>query len=392
MEGEIEHFKREKEASIKAQDFEKAAKLRDDERKAKEELARMKKNWKESKSEVEVQVNHEDIAAIVSKWTGVPLASLEEKETARLLRMEDELHRRVIGQEEAIRAISHAVRRARSGLRNPRRPIGAFIFLGPTGVGKTLLARALAQFMFGDEDAMITVDCSEYGEKFNVSRLVGAPPGYVGYEEGGQLTEKVRRRPYSVILLDEIEKAHPDVFNILLQLMEEGRLTDSFGRKVDFRNTLVIMTSNVGADLVKKNTEMGFMAAKEEVNYENLKKKLLDETKRFFRPEFLNRVDEVIVFHPLTRQDLDQIIDIELKEVKDRLKDKKIDLVLSPETVKFLIDKGYDPVFGARPLRRTVQRYIENILAEEILMGKFKEGDKIEAVLRGEVIQFEKAS
>ena len=392
LEGEIESFKREKEASIKAQDFEKAAKLRDDERRAKEELSRMKKNWKESKSEVEVQVTAEDIAHIVSKWTGVPLARLEEKETARLLRMEDELHGRVIGQEEAVRAISHAVRRSRSGLRNPRRPIGAFIFLGPTGVGKTLLARALAEFMFGEEDAMCVIDCSEYGEKFNVSRLVGAPPGYVGYEEGGQLTEKVRRRPYTVVLFDEIEKAHPDVFNILLQLMEEGRLTDSFGRKVDFRNTIVIMTSNVGADLVRRHVDMGFKPQTDEINYENLKRKLLDETKKVFRPEFLNRVDDIIVFHPLVRQDLEQIIEFELKEVKDRLKDKKIDLELSDEVLKFLIDKGYDPVFGARPLKRTVQRYIENVLAEEILSGKFHEGDKIQALLRGETIQFEKIS
>ena len=392
LEVEIESFKREKESSIKAQDFEKAAKLRDDERKAKEELARMKKNWKESKSEVEVQVTGEDIAYIVSKWTGVPLARLEEKETARLLRMEDELHKRVIGQDEAIRAISHAVRRARSGLRNPRRPIGAFVFLGPTGVGKTLLARALAEFMFGDGDAMVVIDCSEYGEKFNVSRLVGAPPGYVGYEEGGQLTEKVRRRPYTVVLFDEIEKAHPDVFNILLQLMEEGRLTDSFGRKVDFRNTIVIMTSNVGADLVRKQGDLGFKPQTDELTYETLKRKLLDETKRFFRPEFLNRIDDIIVFHPLSRQDLEQVIEFELKEVVDRLKDKKMELLLSPEVIKSLIDKGYDPVFGARPLKRTIQRYIENILAEEILGGKFKEGDKIQAVLRGESIQFEKVS
>ncbi|HLD50545.1 MAG TPA: ATP-dependent Clp protease ATP-binding subunit, partial [bacterium] len=392
LEVEIESFKREKESSIKAQYFEKAAKLRDDERKAKEELARMKKNWKESKSEVEVQVTGEDIAYIVSKWTGVPLARLEEKETARLLRMEDELHKRVIGQDEAIRAISHAVRRARSGLRNPRRPIGAFVFLGPTGVGKTLLARALAEFMFGDGDAMVVIDCSEYGEKFNVSRLVGAPPGYVGYEEGGQLTEKVRRRPYTVVLFDEIEKAHPDVFNILLQLMEEGRLTDSFGRKVDFRNTIVIMTSNVGADLVRKQGDLGFKPQTDELTYETLKRKLLDETKRFFRPEFLNRIDDIIVFHPLSRQDLEQVIEFELKEVVDRLKDKKMELLLSPEVIKSLIDKGYDPVFGARPLKRTIQRYIENILAEEILGGKFKEGDKIQAVLRGESIQFEKVS
>ncbi|MBI3313513.1 MAG: ATP-dependent Clp protease ATP-binding subunit [Candidatus Omnitrophica bacterium] len=392
LETEIESFKREKEAAIKAQDFEKAAKLRDDERKAKEELARVRKSWKESKSEVEVQVTDEDISHIVSKWTGVPLARLEEKETARLLRMEDELHQRVVGQSEAVRAISHAVRRARSGLRNPRRPIGAFIFLGPTGVGKTLLARALAGFMFGDEDAMVVVDCSEYGEKFNVSRLVGAPPGYVGYEEGGQLTEKVRRRPYSVVLLDEIEKAHPDVFNILLQLMEEGRLTDAYGRKVDFRNTILIMTSNVGADLIKKQNEMGFKKENEEQNYETIKRKLLDETKKVFRPEFLNRVDDIIVFHPLTRQDLEQIVEIELHEVKDRLKEKKMEIILSPEVTKFLIDKGYDPVFGARPLKRTLQRYIENVLAEEILSGKFQEGDKVRAELRGEVIHFEKAT
>ncbi len=392
VETEIEALRREKESSIKAQDFEKAAKMRDDERKAKEELQRMKKSWKESKSEVEVQVTEEDIAYVVSKWTGVPLARLEEKETARLLKMEESLHKRIIGQDEAIRAISHAVRRSRSGLRNPRRPIGSFIFLGPTGVGKTLLARALADFMFGNEDSVIVVDCSEYGEKFNVSRLVGAPPGYVGYEEGGQLTEKVRRRPYSVVLLDEIEKAHPDVFNILLQLMEEGRLTDSFGRKVDFRNTVVIMTSNVGADLVRKQGDLGFAPKKDEMNYDGLKQKLLDETKKVFRPEFLNRVDDMIVFHPLTRQDLEQIIHIELKEVHDRLKDKKMELVLSEEVLKFLIDQGYDPVFGARPLKRTIQRFIENVLAEEILEGKFSEGDKIVAEIRGERISFEKAT
>jgi len=393
IEGEIESFKREKEASIKAQDFEKAAKLRDEERKAKEHLQALKKNWKESKSEIEVAVSDEDIAYVVSKWTGVPLARLEEKETSRLLRMEDELHNRVIGQQEAITAVSHAVRRSRSGLRNPRRPMGSFIFLGPTGVGKTLLARALAEYMFGDEDAIITVDCSEYGEKFNVSRLVGAPPGYVGYEEGGQLTEKVRRRPYSVVLFDEIEKAHPDVFNILLALMEEGRLTDSFGRKVDFRNTIIIMTSNVGADLVRRQSDMGFKQPEvKEINYDKLKTKLLDEVKKTFRPEFLNRIDDIIVFHPLFRHDLEQIISFELKDVKERLKEKKIELNLTPEVLTFLIDKGYDPVFGARPLRRTIQKYLENVLAEEILSGKFKDGDKIQAELRGEIVQFEKAS
>ncbi|HOG23356.1 MAG: Negative regulator of genetic competence ClpC/MecB [Candidatus Omnitrophica bacterium ADurb.Bin292] len=392
METEIESLRREKEASIKGQDFEKAAKLRDEERKAKEELQKMKKNWKESKSEVEIQVTAEDIAFVVSKWTGVPLARLEEKETARLLKMEEEIHQGVIGQDEAITAIANAVRRSRSGLRNPRRPIGTFIFLGPTGVGKTLLARALAEFMFGDRDAVITVDCSEYSEKFNVSRLVGAPPGYVGYEEGGQLTEKVRRRPYSVVLLDEIEKAHPDMFNILLQLMEEGRLTDSLGRKVDFRNTIVIMTSNVGADLVRKQGDLGFGVRTDDMNYDSLKTKLLDETKKVFRPEFLNRVDDIIVFHPLSRQDLEQIIHIELGEVKDRLKEKAMELLLSDEVLKFLIDQGYDPVFGARPLKRTIQRYVENVLAEEILSGKFQEGDKIQAEIRGDRVVFEKAT
>jgi len=392
LEVQIEELKREKEASIKGQDFERAAKLRDEERKAKDELARLRKSWKESKSEVEIQVTEEDIATIVAKWTGVPLQRLEEKETARLLRMEDELHKRVIGQGEAMKAISNAVRRSRSGLRSPKRPIGAFVFLGPTGVGKTLLARALAEFMFGDEDAMIAIDCSEYMEKFNVSRLVGAPPGYVGYEEGGQLTEKVRRRPYSVVLFDEIEKAHPDVFNVLLQMMEEGRLTDSFGRKVDFRNTLIVMTSNVGVDLINKQGELGFRPQNAEETYEGIKRKLLEEVKKVFRPEFLNRVDDIIVFHPLRREDLEKVVEIELKELKTRLKEKKMEISLSPEVIKFLIDKGYDATYGARPLKRTIQRYVENVLAEEILSGKFQEGDKVRAELRGEIITFEKGS
>ena len=366
--------------------------MRDEERKAKEELAKIKKSWKESKSEIEIEVGEEDIAVIVSKVTGVPLQRLEEKEQTRLLRMEDELHKRVIGQEEAIKAIAHAVRRSRSGLRNPKRPIGNFIFMGPTGVGKTLLARALAEFMFGDLDAVVQIDMSEYGEKFNVSRLVGAPPGYVGYEEGGQLTEKVRRRPYSVILLDEIEKAHPDVFNILLQVMEDGRLTDSFGRRVDFRNTVLIMTSNIGAEVLKKGGDLGFKPKDYDESYQAMKTKFLDESKKSFRPEFLNRVDDIIVFHQLTREDLERVIEFELREVMERMKDKKMELVLSPEVIKFLIDKGYDPAFGARPLKRTIQRYVENVLAEEILGGKFHEGDKVRAVLKGETIFFEKAS
>jgi len=392
LEASIEEFKMEKEAAIKAQDFERAAKLRDEERHAKEELARVKKSWKESKSEVEVEVVAEDIAVVVSKSTGVPLQRLEEKEQSRLLRMEDEVHKRVIGQDEAIKAIAHAVRRSRSGLRNPKRPIGNFIFMGPTGIGKTLLARALAEFMFGDQDAMIQIDMSEYGEKFNVSRLLGAPPGYVGYEEGGQLTEKVRRRPYSVVLLDEIEKAHPDVFNILLQVMEDGRLTDSFGRRVDFRNTVLIMTSNIGSEMLKKQGDLGFKPKGAEENYQNMKDRFLEEAKKVFRPEFLNRVDDIIVFHQLTREDLEQIVEIELTEVMERIKDRKMELVLSSEVVKFLIDRGYDPVFGARPLKRTIQKYIENVLAEEILSGKFKEGDKVKAVLKGEMVVFEKSS
>ena len=392
IESQIEELKLEKEAAIKGQDFERAAKLRDEERKAKEELARLRKSWKESKSEVEIQVTEEDIATIVSKWTGVPLQRLEEKEMARLLRMEDELHKRVIGQEEAVHATANAVRRSRSGLRSPKRPIGAFVFLGPTGVGKTLLARALAEFMFGNEDAVVTIDCSEYMEKFNVSRLVGAPPGYVGYEEGGQLTEKVRRRPYSVVLFDEIEKAHPDVFNVLLQMMEDGRLTDSFGRKVDFRNTIIIMTSNIGADLISKQGELGFRPKGEAENYESMKRKLIEEVKKVFRPEFLNRVDDIIVFHSLRREDLEKIIEIELKELKTRLKEKKMELNLSLEVLKFLTDKGYDATYGARPLKRTIQRYLENVLAEEILSGKFQEGDKIRAELRGEIVTFEKGS
>jgi len=394
VEAEIEQYRIEKEAAIKAQDFERAAKLRDSERQAKERLNQIKKSWKESKSETEVCVTEEDIAYIVSKQTGVPLQRLEEKETSRLLKMEEELHKRIIGQDYPIKAIANAVRRSRSGLRNPRRPIGSFIFLGPTGVGKTLLARALAEFMFGDEEALITLDMSEYSEKFNVSRLVGAPPGYVGYEEGGQLTERVRRRPYSVVLFDEIEKAHPDTFNTLLQVMEDGRLTDSFGRKVDFRNTLVIMTSNVGANLIKKQEEMGFKAVTDESTqgYESLKKKLTDEAKKTFRPEFLNRVDDIIVFHKLTKDDLKKIIDIEITEVTRRLHEKKIELSISKDTVQFLIEKGYDPIYGARPLRRAIQNYVENILAEEILLGKFKEGDKILANVRADRIVFEKTS
>jgi ATP-dependent Clp protease ATP-binding subunit ClpC len=392
-EKKIQEFRVEKEAAIKEQDFEKAAKLRDQERKAKEELEKLKKEWKESKTETQVTITPEDIATIVAKWTGVPLARLEEAETARLLKMGEELHKRVVGQDEAIDAVVHAVRRSRSGLGNPNRPIGSFLFLGPTGVGKTLLAKALAEFMFGDSDAVITIDMSEYGEKFNVSRLVGAPPGYVGYEEGGQLTEKVRRRPYSVVLLDEVEKAHPDVFNILLQVMEEGRLTDSFSRKVDFRNTIVIMTSNVGADLVKRSDSLGFKQSQsgDEFDYESLKAKLLDRVKKVFRPEFLNRIDETVVFHQLDKKHLKNIVYIEMAQVIDRIAEKKMKLELSEQTVDFLIEKGFDPAYGARPLKRTIQKHVENVLSEQILSGKFKEGDTIRAIVVGDTLDFDKA-
>ncbi|MDD5137061.1 MAG: ATP-dependent Clp protease ATP-binding subunit [Candidatus Omnitrophica bacterium] len=324
VEEKMEAVKKEKEQSVKGQDFEKAAKFRDEERKLKEELADIKKEWKESRGKIEPKVSDEDIAHIVSKWTGIPIVKLEEKEQAKFLNMEEGLHKRVVGQDESISVIAHAVRRSRAGIKDPRRPIGSFIFLGPTGVGKTLVARALAEFMFGDEDAIIQIDMSEYMEKFNVSRLVGAPPGYVGYDEGGQLTEKVRRRPYSVVLLDEIEKAHPDVFNILLQMLEEGRLTDSFGRKVDFKNTIIIMTSNIGAETLKKQGSIGFKSQEEEVTYQSMRSRLLEEVKKVFKPEFLNRVDDIIVFRPLTKEDLDKIIEFEIRDVESRLKDKNI--------------------------------------------------------------------
>lgn len=394
LESEIEQLRKEKEAAIKSQDFEKAALFRDRERESKEKLEKMKEDWKKRKSESMPEVGEEDIAQIVSQWTGIPVVRLEEKESEKLLRLEEEIHKRVVGQDEAIGAIAHAIRRSRAGIKDPRRPIGSFIFLGPTGVGKTLLGRALASFMFGDENALIQLDMSEYMEKFNVSRLVGAPPGYVGYEEGGQLTEKVRRRPYSVVLLDEIEKAHPDVFNILLQVLEEGRLTDSFGRKVDFRNVVLIMTSNIGAEMLKKQGSLGFKSQKEEVSYKDMKERLLDEVKRTFKPEFLNRIDDSIVFHPLNREHLEKIVEIEVNEVSERLKEQDITVELDRQAKDFLIEKGFDPVFGARPLKRTIQRYLENPLAEEIIGGKFKQNKypeghrKVKVSRKGEELVF----
>ena len=389
MEEKVESIRKEKESFIKSQDFEKAASLRDQERAARQELEKLNHEWSQARDKMRPEVTAEDIAKIVSQWTGIPLFRLEEKEGEKLMKIEDELHERVIGQNEAIDAIAHAVRRSRAGIKDPKRPIGSFIFLGPTGVGKTLLARALAEFMFGDEEALIQLDMSEYMEKFNVSRLIGAPPGYVGYEEGGQLTEKVRRRPYSVILLDEIEKAHPDVFNLLLQVFEEGRLTDSFGRKVDFRNTVIIMTSNVGAELLRKTGSLGFKTQKEEVTYQDMKDKLLEEVKRTFKPEFLNRIDDIIVFRQLLKEDLYRIIDIEIGYVIERLKEKSIVLEVNQEAKEFLIEKGFDPVFGARPLKRTIQRFLEDPLASEIITKKFKEGSVVKVTRKNQELIFE---
>ncbi len=377
VEGRIDLLRKEKEGAVKGQDFEKAASLRDREREAKSELERMRRDWSRSKAEAQPVITEEDIAHIVSKWTGIPVVRLEEKETQKLLRMEEVVHQRVVGQQEAIEVISNAIRRSRAGLKDPKRPIGSFVFLGPTGVGKTLLARALAEFLFGDEEAIIQVDMSEYMEKFNVSRLVGAPPGYVGYEEGGQLTERVRRRPYSVVLLDEIEKAHPDVFNLLLQVLEEGRLTDSFGRKVDFKNALLIMTSNIGTDQLRKQGSLGFKTAKGDATYEDMKGQLMEEVKKAFKPEFLNRVDDVIVFRPLTREDLQKIVDIEMTEVFARVKEQGVTLELTPPAREFLIEKGFDLAYGARPLKRTIARFLEDPLAQEIIAGTFKEGSTI---------------
>ena len=388
LEEKVEGLRKEKESFIKSQDFEKAASLRDQERQARQELEQLNRDWSQAKDKMRPELNEEDIAKIVAQWTGIPIIRLEEKESEKLLKIEDELHKRVVGQNEAIEAIAHAVRRSRAGIKDPRRPIGSFVFLGPTGVGKSLLARALAEFMFGDEDALIQLDMSEYMEKFNVSRLIGAPPGYVGYEEGGQLTERIRRRPYSVILLDEIEKAHPDIFNLLLQVFEEGRLTDSFGRKVDFRNTVIIMTSNVGADLIRRAGSLGFKAQKEDISYQEMKDKLLEAVKHTFKPEFLNRIDDIIVFRQLQKEDLFRIVDIEIGHVASRLKEQNISLEVSPEAKEFLIDKGFDPVFGARPLKRTIQRYLEDPLASEIISKKFKDGSAVKVARKNDELIF----
>lgn len=377
LEVDLEAMRSEKNAAVQSQEFEKAASFRDKEQRLKEELEETKAAWKEKQGKTESQVTPEDIATVVAMWTGIPVSKIAETETVKLLNMEETLHERVIGQGEAVTAISQAIRRARAGLKDPTRPIGSFIFLGPTGVGKTELARALAETMFGDEDAMIRVDMSEYMEKHSTSRLVGSPPGYVGHEEGGQLTEQVRRKPYSVVLLDEIEKAHPDVFNMLLQVLDDGRLTDSQGRVVDFRNTVIIMTSNVGAQTLRKNRYVGFNLQDSDHDYEGMKSKMLEELKKAFRPEFLNRIDEMIVFHSLEKEHLRQIVSLMTNELARRLEEQNIELEISEEAKDKITDIGYDPEYGARPLRRAIQKHIEDRLSEELLKGTVLTGGKV---------------
>ncbi|MFP3324489.1 ATP-dependent Clp protease ATP-binding subunit [Planococcus sp. SIMBA_160] len=377
LEARLEAARSEKNEAVQSQEFEKAASLRDAEQKLKDELDQTKKEWKEKQGKEESEVTVEDIAKVVSMWTGVPVSRLAQTESDKLLNLEQILHSRVIGQDEAVTSISKAIRRARAGLKDPKRPIGSFIFLGPTGVGKTELAKALAESMFGDEDAMIRIDMSEYMERHTTSRLVGSPPGYVGYEEGGQLTEKVRRKPYSVVLLDEIEKAHPEVFNILLQVLEDGHLTDSKGRRVDFRNTVIIMTSNVGAQELKYNKYVGFNLEDSKTDYKDMKGKMLAELKKAFRPEFLNRVDDMIVFHSLEKNDLRKIVELMTQQLTARLKEQDIDLELTEAALDKIAKEGYDPEYGARPLRRSLQKYVEDRLSEELLKGTAIAGQRI---------------
>jgi ATP-dependent Clp protease ATP-binding subunit ClpC len=395
VEDAILEVRREKETAIETQDFEKAASLRDRERKLLNQRHELEEKWRESDEAAEISIGEDEIAEVTAMWTGIPVTKLTEAETHRLLRMEEALHKRVVGQDEPVKAVSRAIRRSRAGLKDPHRPAGSFIFLGPSGVGKTELARTLAEFLFGDEQALIQVDMSEFMEKHAVSRLVGSPPGYVGYDEGGQLTESVRRRPYSVVLLDEIEKAHPDVFNILLQILEDGRLTDAQGRAVDFRNSIIIMTSNIGAATISKGQVLGFgePVAEGGLEYDEMKERVTGELKKVFRPEFLNRVDEVIVFHKLSREEISNIVELMMSRVEDQLKDREIGLALTPAAKELLVEVGFDPTMGARPLRRAIQRHVEDLLAEEVLSGRFPRGSTVlldredDHLLISEVIQ-----
>ncbi len=391
IESRIEEVRRQKEKAVRNQDFEEAARYRDEEERLKRKYRESREAWLQEVDACRPLVTEEDIAAVVSSWTGIPVSRLAMEEREKLVRMEEEIHKRIVGQEEAVKAVCRAIRRSRAGLKDPRRPIGSFIFLGPSGVGKTELAKALAEFLFGKEDALITLDMSEYMEKFTVSRLIGSPPGYVGYEEGGQLTEKVRRRPYSVVLFDEIEKANPEIFNILLQIMEEGRLTDAQGRIIDFKNTIVIMTSNLGARMIASQSGIGFGEKKEEgLSYQEIKQRVMEEVKRVFTPEFLNRVDEIIVFRPLKQKEIEQIVELLMRETKTRLKDRSMEIELTPEARSFIAKEGYDPNFGARPLRRAIQRLVEDPLSDLILQGVFKEGDRIVVTLEDGKISFTK--
>ncbi len=388
LEQEYRKIAREKDLAIRLQNFEEAVKLREEEERLKKLLEETKRDWKKNQDKNRPNISREEVAYIVSKMTGIPLLRMEEEETRKLLHMEDELHERIVGQEEALSAVSRAIRRSRAGLKGERRPIGSFIFLGPTGVGKTELARALASFLFNSEDALIRIDMSEYMERFSSSRLVGAPPGYVGYEEGGQLTEKVRRRPYSVVLFDEIEKAHPDMFNILLQVLDDGYLTDSLGRKVDFRNTVLIMTSNLGTRMVGKAGTLGFQKSSEYDMFGKMKGAIQDELKKSFNPEFLNRIDDIIIFHPLEKKHIEIIVDMLIRELNEKMVEKGVYLEVSEELKRWLIEEGYDPTYGARPMRRCVQKNIEDPLSEEILKGQFKDSKKIKGVLKDNAPSF----
>jgi len=388
LETEIEEIRRRKERAIKEQDFEGAAAMRDKEKQAKEKLEAILAEWKVNRDEKRVRVDEEDIMQVVAKWTGIPLQRMGRDEARKLLDMERELMKVVIGQQEAVVALCKALRRSRADLKDPKRPIGTFALLGPTGVGKTLLAKTLAEQMFGDAKSLVQLDMSEYMEKFNVSRLIGSPPGYVGYEEGGQLTEAVRRKPYCVVLFDEIEKAHPDVMNMLLQILEEGKLTDSFGRQVDFRNTVILLTSNVGSEVLRKQGTIGFTPPTEQHTYEQMRERILEEAKKVFRPEFLNRLDDVIVFRALTKPDLIQILDLEVRKVMDRLQHKNVRIELDAKAKDFLTDKGFDPLYGARPMRRAVERYLEDPLAEEIIRGNLHENEPVLVTVEGDKLVF----
>jgi ATP-dependent Clp protease ATP-binding subunit ClpC len=389
----IAEVRLQKESAIDGQDFERAARLRDEERTLLEERSRREKEWKSGELDVLSEVDEEEIAEVLAAWTGIPVYKLTEEETQKLLRMEDELHKRIVDQVESVTAVSKAIRRTRAGLKDPKRPSGSFIFLGPSGVGKTELSKALAEFLFGDEESLIQLDMSEYMEKHTVSRLIGSPPGYVGYEEGGQLTEAVRRKPFSVVLFDEIEKAHPDVFNTLLQILEDGHLTDAQGHTVDFKNTVIIMTSNLGTRDIQKGATIGFAAAaNEEVTYEKMKDRVMDELKKSFRPEFLNRIDEVIVFHSLSRENVKSIVDLMIRRVEDQLKSKDVDIELTDAAKELLAKQGYDPSLGARPLRRTIQRLVEDPLSEKLLYKEFTAGQTIIVDARDEEIVFEAAA